>query len=58
VTAKLGYAGDGTERHAVRGQLALLHRLRLDLPTWQAHRSIPVQIEGLSPCLPGFGLAS
>jgi RimJ/RimL family protein N-acetyltransferase len=58
VSAKLGYAGDGTERHAVRGQLALLHRLRLDLPTWQAHRSIPVQIEGLSPCLPGFGLAS
>jgi len=57
VSAKLGYAGDGTERHTVRGQLGLLHRLRLDQPAWQAHRSIPVQIEGLTLCLPDFGLA-
>jgi RimJ/RimL family protein N-acetyltransferase len=58
VSAKLGYCADGTERHTVRGQLALLHRLRLDQPAWQAHRSIPVQIEGLTPCLPSFGLGS
>jgi hypothetical protein len=58
VSAKLGYTSDGSERHTIRGQLALLHRLRLDQETWQALRSIPVQIEGLTPCLPSFGLAS
>jgi hypothetical protein len=26
-------------------------------PAWQAHRLFPVQIEGLAPCLPDFGLA-
>ena len=57
VSARLGYTGDGTERHTVRGQLALLHRLRLDQEAWRAHRSISVQIEGLPPCLPSFGLS-
>ena len=56
VSYKLGYADDGIERHTVRGQLAVLRRLRLDRPAWQAHRRVPVQIEGLAPCLPDFGL--
>jgi RimJ/RimL family protein N-acetyltransferase len=56
VSGKLGYADDGIERHTVRGQLAVLRRLRLDRPAWQAHRRVPVQIEGLAPCLPDFGL--
>ena len=56
VSRKLGYADDGIERHTVRGQLAVLRRLRLDRPAWQAHRLVPVQIEGLAPCLPDFGL--
>jgi hypothetical protein len=34
----------------------VLRRLRLDRPAWQAHRRVPVQIEGLAPCLPDFGL--
>ena len=56
VSYKLGYADDGIERHTVRGQLAVLRRLRLNRAAWQAHRPVPVQIEGLAPCLPGFGL--
>ena len=40
----------------VRGQLALLRRLRLDRSAWEAHRSVSVEIEGLAACLPDFGV--
>jgi RimJ/RimL family protein N-acetyltransferase len=56
VSRKLGYRDDGTERHLVRGRPALTRRLRLDRTDWQASRTIPVQIHGLPPCLPFFGL--
>jgi RimJ/RimL family protein N-acetyltransferase len=56
VSRKLGYRDDGIERHAVRGHPAVLQRLRLTRADWQAARSVPVEIRGLEPCLPFFGL--
>jgi RimJ/RimL family protein N-acetyltransferase len=56
VSRKLGYAEDGMERHVVRGRPAVLSRLRLDRASWQEAAAIPVEIHGLEPCLPFFGL--
>jgi len=56
VSRKLGYRDDGIEWHLVRGRPALTHRLRLARADWQATRTVPVQIHGLQPCLPLFGL--
>jgi len=56
VSQKLGYADDGIELHVSRGRPAIVRRLRLDLVTWQATRSVPVTMHGLEPCLPMFGL--
>lgn len=56
VSRKLGYVDDGIERHVRRGQPATIQRLRLDRETWQATRTVPVQISGLEPCLAMFGL--
>ena len=58
VSRKLGYRDDGIELHLVRGRPALSRRLRLDRASWQATRTIPVQIHGLPPCLPLFGLSA
>lgn len=57
VSRKLGYIDDGLERRVRRRQPATLQRLRLDRPTWLSTCTIPVQIEGLEPCLPMFGLS-
>jgi RimJ/RimL family protein N-acetyltransferase len=56
VSRKLGYRDDGIERHVVRGHPAAMRRLRLTWDDWQAARSVPVEIHGLEPCLPFFGL--
>ena len=56
VSQKLGYRDDGIEWHLVRGHPALTRRLRLERARWQAARTVPVQIHGLPPCLPLFGL--
>jgi len=56
VSRKLGYTDDGIEFHVVRGRAVLTRRLRLDRDTWAAHRSVPVEISGLEPCLPSFGV--
>jgi RimJ/RimL family protein N-acetyltransferase len=55
VSRKLGYVDDGIERRVRRGQPATSLRLRLDRATWQATRTVPVQIAGLEPCLAMFG---
>jgi hypothetical protein len=34
----------------------MVRRLRLTRSDWQAARTVPVQIHGLEPCLPHFGL--
>ncbi|MCA2212600.1 GNAT family N-acetyltransferase [Jidongwangia harbinensis] len=56
VSRKLGYADNGVERHLVRDRPALGRRLRLDRAAWLAHRTVPVTVTGLAPCLPMFGL--
>ena len=63
VSRKLGYADDGMERRAIRGRPAESRRLRIDRATWRAAGGAAglglgeVDIEGLEPCLPLFGLA-
>ena len=57
VSGKLGYREDGIERHAVRAKPAVLRRLCLTAEQWQQHQRVPVKMEGLSECLPWFGLA-
>lgn len=57
VSRKLGYAEDGIERYVVRGRAVRGIRLRLDRAAWQAHRCVLVELSGLEPCLPWFGLA-
>lgn len=56
VSRKLGYLDDGIERHVVRGQPAVLRRLRLDRASWQARHLPPVELDGLADCLTCFGL--
>jgi RimJ/RimL family protein N-acetyltransferase len=62
VSRKLGYRDDGITRQVSRGKPAELRRLRMDRAMWQARQATggpltgPVQIEGLDPCLPLFGL--
>jgi RimJ/RimL family protein N-acetyltransferase len=58
VSRKLGYVDNGIERHVVRGEPVVGRRLRLDRAGWTAHRRIPVQVAGLEPCLPMFGLTT
>jgi RimJ/RimL family protein N-acetyltransferase len=58
VSRKLGYVDNGIERHVVRGQPVVGRRLRLDRAGWAAHRQVPVQVAGLEPCLPMFGLTT
>lgn len=55
ISRKLGYQPDGTDRYEVRGALAILHRFRLTRESWERHRTVPVTIEGLAPCLPLLG---
>jgi RimJ/RimL family protein N-acetyltransferase len=56
VSRKHGYQPDGVERYVVRGRATTSRRLRLPRDRWEAHRHVPVSIDGLSPCLPLFGL--
>jgi RimJ/RimL family protein N-acetyltransferase len=56
VSRKLGYRDDGIDLHLVRGRPAVTRRLRLTRAGWQAAQSAPVEITGLEPCLPYFGL--
>lgn len=56
VSHKLGYRPDGVAVQASRGRRAVQQRLRLARGDWEAHRFVPVEIHGLEPCLPLFGL--
>jgi RimJ/RimL family protein N-acetyltransferase len=58
VSRKLGYRDDGIELHVVRGKRTVTRRLRMTRADWAASRSVPVEIHGLEPCLPYFGLAA
>ena len=52
VSRKLGYERDGVARLAIRGAVTVEHRLRLTRAAWERHRTVPVEVEGLAPCLP------
>ncbi|SCK32438.1 GNAT family N-acetyltransferase [Streptomyces sp. WMMB 322] len=55
VSRKLGYEADGVEVVPVRGEARTVRRLRLDRASWERHRSLPVGLHGLEPCLELFG---
>lgn len=56
VSRKLGYVDDGLERWAVRGELTVHRRFRIDRAAWLAHRLVPVTLDGLSDaCLADLG---
>jgi RimJ/RimL family protein N-acetyltransferase len=56
VSRKHGYEPDGIERLVVRGRPVTMRRLRLSRARWEARHHVPVSTDGLSPCLPLFGL--
>jgi RimJ/RimL family protein N-acetyltransferase len=56
VSRKLGYQLDGFDRVVVRGALAIDRRQRLTRADWEKHRTVPVTIDGLTACLPLFGI--
>ncbi|MFB4276995.1 MULTISPECIES: GNAT family N-acetyltransferase [unclassified Nonomuraea] len=55
VSRKLGYRPNGVSVHEIRGRRAEQQQLRLDRAGFTA--PVPVEIHGLEPCLPHFGLA-
>jgi RimJ/RimL family protein N-acetyltransferase len=55
VSRKLGYEADGLEVVAVRGEARTIRRLRLERAAWERHRTVPVGLHGLEPCLGLFG---
>lgn len=57
VSRKLGYREDGIDRRVVRGRAETSQRLRLTRADWQAHRTVPVTITGLEPCVAMLGAA-
>lgn len=58
ISRRLGYEADGVQRSALRGELRVEQRLRLTRESWETHRSVPVEIEGLAPCLPMLGVGA
>ncbi|WP_116244589.1 GNAT family N-acetyltransferase [Nocardiopsis sp. FIRDI 009] len=57
VSRKLGYRPNGASLTAVRGAPVQEHRYRLTRQDWERHRTVPVTVTGLEPCLPLLGLA-
>ena len=58
VSRRLGYVDDGVGRFAIKGRLRTDQRLRLDRDRWAAHRTVPVEVEGLEPCRELLGLGA
>jgi RimJ/RimL family protein N-acetyltransferase len=56
VSRKLGYQPDGIKRHVVRGMAVIERRLRLTRAAWDEHRTTPVTVDNLIPCLPLLGI--
>ena len=57
VSRKVGYAEDGIRRHVRRDKPGTLIRFRLSRADWERRRRDDIEITGLEPCLPLFGLA-
>jgi len=56
VSEKLGYEASGESIVAPRGAPVRERRFRLDAATWRTTDRIAVELDGLEPCLPLFGL--
>ncbi|WP_019631554.1 GNAT family N-acetyltransferase [Actinomadura atramentaria] len=56
VSRRLGYRPNGTARVRSGDTARVEQRLVLDRAAWERHRTTPVLIDGLAPCLPLFGL--
>jgi RimJ/RimL family protein N-acetyltransferase len=55
VSRKLGYQPNGLMRRRVRDAWGREQRFALDRDRWEQHRTVPVEIAGLWPCLAQFG---
>ena len=55
VSDSLGYAQDGTDRAAPRGEMVEVVRFKLTREDWLAQHKIPVQVEGLDDFIDMFG---
>jgi RimJ/RimL family protein N-acetyltransferase len=53
ISERLGYRVTGVTKAAPRGDPVVQHEYRLERPDWRS--PIPVEIEGLEPCLQLFG---
>lgn len=56
VSRKLGYQADGHVRHAIDGAIVVEQRLCLSRSAWERHRTVPVDVDGLAPCLRILGV--
>jgi RimJ/RimL family protein N-acetyltransferase len=56
VSRRLGYVENGDEIKMPRGKPVRVVRLLLSRDVWEQHRRADIQIHGLEPCLPMFGL--
>lgn len=56
ISRKLGYRPDGTLRHVVRDTLRFAQRFVLDRAVWERLSTVPIEMEGLEPCLPLLGI--
>ncbi|RKS06910.1 RimJ/RimL family protein N-acetyltransferase [Nocardiopsis sp. Huas11] len=56
VSRRLGYRPNGVDTVAVRGKAVQGLHYRLTRQDWERHRTVPVTVSGLEPCLPFFGL--
>jgi RimJ/RimL family protein N-acetyltransferase len=58
VSRTLGYAENGASRQVRRGEAVDEVHFRMSRADWERHRRTQVEIVGLAPCLPMFGLDS
>lgn len=58
VSRKLGYQPNGIDRRVIRGAMVTDQRLCLTRAAWDRHRTVPVTVEGLEPCLHLLGLGT
>lgn len=57
VCRKFGFAKDGVQVNAVRGERVVSDRYRLHRDAWRANRQVQAEIGGLAPALAMFGAA-
>ena len=55
VSRKLGYLPNGLGRRRIRDGAGYEQRFVIDRTRWEQFRTVPVEIDGLAPCLPHFG---